>query len=209
VVARGSLARVFRHSGLRSQVQKKEVAMKAAAHQSRCSAGSLHSTHAGIRPRLSTSHRPKRQIAALPAVAGRAADPRLTAPAAGAPAQQAGVKGPVVLHVDSDLTAAVALASLLMPEARVTHVTSLADAARLLGRDIFSLVVIDPSLPDGDGVALLPQLATTPVLVYATRDPRWPAGSAAFLPKPWTTHRQLWTALSRMLGIGSCVCAGD
>ena len=177
--------------------------MKAAAHPSKCSAGSLHNAHAGTRPRLSTSHQPKRQSAALSAA------PRLTAPAAGSRARQSGYTGPVVLHVDSDLTAAVALASLLMPEARVTHVTSLADAARLLERDIFSLVVIDPSLPDGDGATLLPRLATTPVLVYATRDPRWPAHSAAFLPKPWTTHRQLWTAISRMLGIGSCICAGD
>jgi CheY-like chemotaxis protein len=183
--------------------------MKAAAHPSKCSAGASHSAHAGIRPRLSTSHQPKRQFAAPSAAAGLAAAPRLTAPAAGTRAQHPGYAGPVVLHVDSDLAAAVALASLLMPEARVTHVTSLADAARLLERDIFSLVVIDPSLPDGDGAALLPRLATTPVLVYATRDPRWPANSAAFLPKPWTTHRQLWTAISRMLGIGSCICAGD
>lgn len=118
-------------------------------------------------------------------------------------------KVPQVLHIDADIKAATVLAALLMPEARVTHAANLAQARNLLSANIYSLVVLDPQLPDGDIAELLPALALTPLLVYAPRLPDWRAKVANFLPKPWTTPRQLWSTISAMLGIVNCSTAGD
>lgn len=116
---------------------------------------------------------------------------------------------PQVLHVDVDTGAATALSSLLVPEAQVTHVTTLSEARRLLQSDVFSLVVLDPALPDGDARSLLPLLSGTPLLVYSATQPEWRGATPAFLPKPWTSARQLWTAIAGMLGIPTGISAGD
>ena len=118
-------------------------------------------------------------------------------------------KVPQVLHIDADIKSATVLAALLMPEARVTHAASLAQARALLATHIYSLVVLDPQLPDGDADALMPLLAATPLLVYASRHPEWRVTAGRFLPKPWTTPRQLWSTVSGMLGIAGGVAAGD
>ncbi|MDM5176341.1 hypothetical protein PO883_03940 [Massilia sp. DJPM01] len=116
---------------------------------------------------------------------------------------------PRVLHIDSDEKTALVLATLLQPEARVTHVTTIAAARRLLGTELYSLVVLDPGLSDGDGRALMPELLTTPLLVYSARLPDGRDPVRAFLPKPWTSPRQLWSTISTMLGIAPGVTAGD
>jgi CheY-like chemotaxis protein len=116
---------------------------------------------------------------------------------------------PRVLLIDQDPASAANLATLLMPEARVVHAPTLADARRLLGCNIFALVVIDPSLPDGDAGALVSTLAATPVLVHAAREPKWREAASAFLPKPWTSPRQLWSTISRLLGVSADMAAGD
>lgn len=117
--------------------------------------------------------------------------------------------GPRVLHIDADVTAVKVLAALLVPEAVVTHAGTLAAARELLASDVFSLVVLDPALPDGDGRSLLPLLASTPLLVYSAIQPEWRDASPAYLPKPWTSARQLWVAIAGMLGIPSTLAAGD
>ncbi|MFB9243350.1 hypothetical protein IV454_13340 [Massilia antarctica] len=116
---------------------------------------------------------------------------------------------PRVLHIDSDEKTALVLATLLQPEACVTHVTTIAAARRLLGTELYSLVVLDPGLSDGDGRALMPELLTTPVLVYSARLPDARDPVRAFLPKPWTSPRQLWSTISAMLGIAPGAAAGD
>lgn len=116
---------------------------------------------------------------------------------------------PHVLHIDKDQAAALALAILLTPEARVTHVTTLAAAREQLQRRIFSAVVIDHQLPDGDAADLLPALAATPLLVYSAGEPVWRGQAGAYLPKPWTQPRRLWTTIARMLGISNPTFAGD
>lgn len=118
--------------------------------------------------------------------------------------------GPRVLHVDTQTGTAAVLASLLGGAVHVTHVATLAQARRLLQEQIFSLVILDPALPDGDASQLLPLLAGTPLLVYsdqqlASRD----AVASLFLPKSVTTARQLWTAMSSMLWDTSALSAGD
>lgn len=116
---------------------------------------------------------------------------------------------PHVLHIDKDSASALALAVLLMPEVRVTHVPTLAAARQMLQRHIFSAVVIDPNLPDGDAEELLPELTAIPLLVYSANQPSWRERTGEYLPKPWTSPRQLWTAISRLLGIPTSTCVGD
>lgn len=116
---------------------------------------------------------------------------------------------PRVLLIDQDADSAEALSALLMPEAQVIHVATLADAQHILRRNIFALVVLDPALPDGNAVALLPLIVATPVLVYAEREPSWRQPATAFLPKPWTSQRSLWSTISRLLGVPTNMSAGD
>ena len=112
-----------------------------------------------------------------------------------------------VLLVDADPDAAAVLSALLAPEAQVVHAATLAEAQRALTSELFSAVVIDPFLPDGDAAALLPVLVATPLLVYSARQPQW--REAAYLPKPWTSPRQLWVTISGMLGLADSLAAGD
>lgn len=116
---------------------------------------------------------------------------------------------PHVLHIDKDEAAALALAILLTPEARVTHVTTLAAAREQLQRQVFSAVVIDHELPDGDAAELLPVLDATPLLVYSASEPLWRGHAGAYLPKPWTQPRRLWATIASMLGITHPTFAGD
>ncbi|MRW91754.1 response regulator [Duganella sp. FT80W] len=113
---------------------------------------------------------------------------------------------PRVLHIDSDHDSALVLAALLVPETQVTHVPSIAAAQELLQSEKFALIVMDPDLPDGDGVDLLPDLNMhqqgARVLMYSARHPEQHHAGNAFLPKPWTSPRQLWRTVSDLLGIG-------
>ncbi|MES2758639.1 MAG: response regulator [Pseudomonadota bacterium] len=123
-------------------------------------------------------------------------------------ADSVGVAVPHILHIDRDSSSALALAALLTPEARVTHVPTLAGARALLQQHIFSAVVIDPDLPDGDAAELLPVLTAIPLLVYSARQPSWRERSGVYLAKPWATPRQLWTTIAKLLGIANPTCAG-
>nr|WP_315402347.1 response regulator [uncultured Duganella sp.] len=118
---------------------------------------------------------------------------------------------PRVLHIDADADAALVLAALLVPETQVTHVATMVAAEALLCREQFALVVIDPDLPDGDGGALLHGLhqhqAAARVLLYSARHPERHMVGSTFLPKPWTSPRQLWRAVSELLGIGAPLAA--
>ncbi|KQQ33743.1 hypothetical protein ASF61_11915 [Duganella sp. Leaf126] len=113
---------------------------------------------------------------------------------------------PRVLHVDSDADTALVLSALLVPETRVTHVATLAAAQELLQTEQFAMVVIDPDLRDGDAGLLLDNLhhlqPGARVLVYSARHPDANIPGGAFLPKPWTSPRQLWRTVSDLLDLG-------
>ena len=123
------------------------------------------------------------------------------------------VTAPRVLHIDSDADTALVLTALLVPETRVTHVTTVAAAQALLQTEQFALVVIDPELRDGDGDAslLLDNLHhlqhDARVLVYSARHPEANIAGGAFLPKPWTSPRQLWRTVSDLLLLGPAMPA--
>jgi CheY-like chemotaxis protein len=114
---------------------------------------------------------------------------------------------PRVLHVDSDEDAAVVLATLLAPEIQVVHAATYSQAQRLIENGQFALMVVDPDLPDGDGHTLIRSLRqvdqSTPVLLYSASQPMLHHQAHAFLPKPWTSPRQLWRTVSHMLGLES------
>jgi CheY-like chemotaxis protein len=116
---------------------------------------------------------------------------------------------PRVLHVDGDADAALVLSTLLVPETHVTHAATFAAAQRLLELEQFALVVIDPDLPDGDGADLLSTVRVRQggarVLLYSARHPERHTVGSAFLPKPWTSPRQLWRTVSDLLGIGQAM----
>lgn len=149
-------------------------------------------------PRLTASGAHLGYVEAPQAIASGAADQHACVP---------GMRR--VLHVDMDDDCVQLLAGLLAPEAHVTHVGSLAEALCVLETNVFSLVVLDPALPDGDARVLLPLLTGTPLLVYSAHQPEWRDADPQFLPKPWTTPRQLWVAISTLLGVPASLAAGD
>ena len=63
--------------------------------------------------------------------------------------------------------------SLLMPEARVTHVPTLAAAREHAAAADFFGGRDRPDLPDGDAAELLPALTAIPLLVYSASQPDW------------------------------------
>lgn len=114
----------------------------------------------------------------------------------------------LVLHVDADRAAAAALAGLIGVEAIVVHAATIGHARRLLASNVFSLLVLDPALPDGDPRTLLPLLSGTPLLVYGAYQPDWRGARAEFLPKQSATARELWSTMSIMLGLSAGISAG-
>jgi two-component system phosphate regulon response regulator OmpR len=195
--------------------------MKPTTMSSKCFSGARGLSHTG-NPRSTTlAHTPARQ----PAIVDRPCGPasRLSAngrhlgyvEAPPVPQRQAGDGMDSarakrrVLHVDVDSASAFVLSGLLAPEAHVVHSASVSEARRMLEANVFSLVVLDPAMPDGDARTLLPLLSGTPLLVYSASQPEWRDTPLSFLPKPWTSTRQLWIAISTMLGLPGTMTAGD
>jgi two-component system phosphate regulon response regulator OmpR len=110
---------------------------------------------------------------------------------------------PHVLHVDADDTTALILATLLVPEVRVSRAATVQAAANRLAGEEFDLVIIDADLPDGDGQVLIDAFRATgshtPVLMYSARQPSLHHQAHAYLPKPWTSPRQLWQSVCRLM----------
>ena len=115
---------------------------------------------------------------------------------------------PRVLLVDRDVETAAALTTLLVPEAQVIHAGSIAEARRLLETQLFSMIIIDPSLPDGNGAIVINAVEHTPILVYSATEPV-KFDKLPYLSKPYTTPRELWSMISRLLGIGGLIVSED
>lgn len=116
---------------------------------------------------------------------------------------------PHVLHVDADDTTALILATLLVPEIRVSRAATVEAAGSRLGAEKFDLIIVDADLPDGDGQVLVDTVRArgchTPVLLYSARQPSLHHQAHAYLPKPWTSPRQLWQATCRLLELDLAV----
>jgi two-component system phosphate regulon response regulator OmpR len=180
-----------------------------------------HSAAVSPKSRPAPAHTPARRLRNHTAAAlalrsdGEAQPPALSSPSPlPAPLSARALKiapdgAPHVLHIDTDTESAIALAVLLCPEARVTHVPTLGAARAALRQQIFSVVVIDPNLLDGDAAELLPALSAIPLVVYSATQPHWRNWAGVYLPKPRTSQRKLWSTLSKLLGIPTLTFAGD
>ena len=184
--------------------------MKSTATNSCCFTGAScvarrHNSCASSRARLPVRRLPPRPRAAAAAASAahaldHAAYVELPIAARNYKVLASGSTLPRVLHVDTETGTATVLACLLGSDVHVTHVSTLGEARELLRHQIFSLVVLDPALPDGDAKTLLPLLSGTPLLVYGVTQPTWrDMPPPPFLSKTWTTARQLWTRMSSML----------
>ncbi len=115
---------------------------------------------------------------------------------------------PTVLVVDDDPNAAALLTAALRGEScRVDRVGSCAEARRRLTDALPSVLVVEPSLPDGSGWELIAELrqrqgARLPVIV-STADSRPGASEARGLGIRWMTKpfhlRQARMLLTRLL----------
>lgn len=195
--------------------------MKSTAMSSKCFSGACGLSHTGSQRSTTLAHTPVRHPAVIDRQCGPA--PRLSATgrhlgyveAASVPPRMTVDATDTlrakrrVLHVDVDSASAFVLSGLLAPEAHVVHTTTVSEARRMLEANVFSLVVLDPAMPDGDARTLLPLLSGTPLLVYSASQPEWRDTPLAYLPKPWTSTRQLWIAISTMLGLPGTMAAGD
>ena len=188
--------------------------MKSTALNNTCISGNRRLRRTGTSGAVASAHSLVRhRIAAAYVEAQPAAYIEVPAAVSARSPAEANTGHPRVLHVDPQSGTATVLASLLGSDVHVTHVATLAEARRLLQQQIFSLVILDPALPDADTrslLAMLPLLADTALLVYSDQQSTWrDARPAPFLLKSSTTARQLWTQMSSMLWNTSAVSAGD
>ncbi len=191
--------------------------MKSTALNIKCMSAIARVSRGGGRDRVSRAHTPPRHRresarGAPPALLDGADFPAYVEGVdVVAPHVATGAAGrPRVLHVDTETGTASVLAGLLGAAAHVTHAATLAQARQLLRTEIYSLVILDTNLPDGDARALLPLLSGTPLLVYANERPEWrDVAPPAYLSKSWTNARQLWSSMAGMLWNTSAISAGD
>lgn len=82
---------------------------------------------------------------------------------------------PTLLHIDGDPDMLEVAAAVLAEHGRIVHATSVASARAVLATQPFDIVILDPSLPDGPGSDLLPELVqpdgtAIPTVIYAAND---------------------------------------
>jgi CheY-like chemotaxis protein len=189
-------------------------AMKAATLSKQCKSAKGHKAPYANSRRDAGAHLPKRHAVMAGYTAPDSDDAALPLSLHDAPQHitlfqpAADLSIPRVLLVDRDLDTAAALTTLLVPEATLVYAGSCAEARRLLDTQLFSMVIIDPSLPDGDGASVINALHHTPVLVYSAREPL-KHDKLPYLSKPYTTPRELWSTISRLLGIGGLLASED
>jgi len=110
----------------------------------------------------------------------------------------------LLLHVEDDSDLLDVVRSIVAPLAEVVPARTLAEARRHLKERAFDLVLLDLTLPDGDGLTLLREAepgSLPPVLVFSAEDPPHPAppGVLRFLVKGRTTNDGLREAVREAL----------
>jgi CheY-like chemotaxis protein len=97
-----------------------------------------------------------------------------------------------VLHLEGDSDLSDVLSAALTGKAVVTAAQTLREARRLLGSETFSLLILDPGLPDGNGLDLLEELSQRvtyrlPVVILSVAEMPQTVGRTAGLPGHSTT----------------------
>jgi DNA-binding response OmpR family regulator len=82
---------------------------------------------------------------------------------------------PRILHVEDDSDLSTVIQAALGTRAEIISATTLKAAEELLGKEHFSLLILDPGLPDGNGLELLDRLeppsgAPLPVLILSVTE---------------------------------------
>lgn len=74
-----------------------------------------------------------------------------------------------ILFIDDDNDIVQIVSTLLQDIAHIKHTSTLQQANQLLEQELYELIILDLSLPDGSGTALLPMLAekSIPVIVFS------------------------------------------
>jgi hypothetical protein len=114
---------------------------------------------------------------------------------------------PHILHIDHDDASAALVAALLLADAHVTRVSTLADARHALTNDVYSLIIVNPALPDGSVAQLLRAVSSTPFLLHAQEVPADARGVHVVARD--AGHRALWLAVAALLKLPAMLTAQD
>lgn len=110
-----------------------------------------------------------------------------------------------VLHVEDDADLSHMVGALLSDVGPLTNARTLREARERLEQESYDLVLLDMSLPDGDGTELLPFVGHTPVIVFSAGEAE-PAASeriVAALVKSRATEQALRDAIHSVLSAAS------
>jgi len=84
---------------------------------------------------------------------------------------------PAILHVEDDADFSEVLTASFKERAKIFTATHLSEARVMIGKRPFDLIIIDWDLPDGNGRALIPEIAQvngdTPVIGLSSSEPEW------------------------------------
>lgn len=115
------------------------------------------------------------------------------------------IERPMILHIEDDPDITQVVATLLAPIADITVAPSMRVAMQLLEQHRFDLVILDLTLPDGDGAELLPTMRdrygrTIPVVIFSASDFHHPADPVkAALVKSRASNDSLYAAVATII----------
>ena len=120
---------------------------------------------------------------------------------------------PTVLAVDDSVVMQELIKRVLSPDYRVLVSDSAVDALSILSKEKISLLLLDVSMPEIDGLEFcrtirsLPQFQALPIIMLTARDRAFDkvqgrlAGASEYLTKPFDAD-QLRQAIQRFIGTG-------
>ncbi|RYX81131.1 PAS domain S-box protein [bacterium] len=112
-----------------------------------------------------------------------------------------------ILHVEDDADIRQVTRAVLGPKVEVREAATLQEARELLSRERFDLALLDISLPDGDGLELVPLLAQlsppVPVALFSAQEAEGVAGRqvAAALVKSRSNNAALRSTIEKLLSM--------
>jgi DNA-binding response OmpR family regulator len=112
---------------------------------------------------------------------------------------------PHVLHIEDDPDIRVLVRKILPKHWRLDSAPTMAEGRRLLGATTYHLVLLDLSLPDGQGESLLEYTSETPVVLFTAQDVRGSLASRvqSVLIKTRATEQDLLRTLRRFVPLES------
>jgi PAS domain S-box-containing protein len=121
---------------------------------------------------------------------------------------------PHILHVEDDADVLQVVQAILQETALVSSARDLAHAREMLVTETFDLVLLDPTLPDGSGIDLLPLLRSQrgriPVVLFSARDsePQLQSQVNAALVKSRTSNQELIETITQLIFDSQSASAG-